>query len=318
MYKRWIEDYFSFTKKERSAVLMLVFLIVITAVLPALIPQRSVKIDEAALAQFQQELGELAPLLKDSFQTAYVNKFSAPGHHSENYSSPPPPSLFYFDPNTLSAAGWIKLGVREKTIQTIRHYLEKGGRFKKPEDITKIYGLRSGEAEKLLPYVRLVPPLQDIQSRSNQLPAYQSAYAKPYKPPYADLLIDINRTDTTTLQLLPGIGSKLAARIINFRDKLGGFYAVEQLAETFGLPDSTFQKIKPHLQAPSPPLATININTADAGQLKQHPYIRWNGANAIVQYRLQHGNFKTKEELLQVAIITPELFGKLSFYITVE
>ena len=319
MYKRWIDDYFSFTKKERHAVLVLVFLILFTTVLPVLLPQRSNKIDEAALTQFQQELGQLKPLLKDSFQKAgYGNRFPSSDLYSKNHLSNPAPTLFNFDPNTLSAAGWMKLGVREKTAQTIRHYLEKGGKFKKPEDIAKIYGLRNGEAERLLPYVRLAPPAQQEQQHPDKVSSYQPGYAKPFKSSYADLLIDINRTDTTTLQLLPGIGSKLAARIISFREKLGGFYAVEQLAETYGLPDSTFQKIKPHLQAPSPPMATININSADAEQLKQHPYIRWNGANAIVQYRRQHGDFKSKEDLLQVAAITPELFQKLRFYITTE
>ena len=52
--------------------------------------------------------------------------------------------------------------------------------------------------------------------------------------------MDVNSADTTALIDLPGIGSKLALRIINFREKLGGFYAIEQLKETYGLPDPAF------------------------------------------------------------------------------
>jgi competence ComEA-like helix-hairpin-helix protein len=59
--------------------------------------------------------------------------------------------------------------------------------------------------------------------------------------------VDINSADTTPFIALPGIGAKLAQRIIKFRDKLGGFYSIDQVAETFGLPDSTYQKIKPRL-----------------------------------------------------------------------
>jgi hypothetical protein len=49
--------------------------------------------------------------------------------------------LFYFDPNTLSAEGWKKLGLRDKTIHTIQNYLGKGGILRNPEDLQKVYGL---------------------------------------------------------------------------------------------------------------------------------------------------------------------------------
>ena len=52
----------------------------------------------------------------------------------------------------------------------------------------------------------------------------------------------------SSLVRFPGIGAKLASRIIHFRGKLGGFYQIEQVGETFGLPDSSFQKIKYYLR----------------------------------------------------------------------
>lgn len=320
MNKRWLDDYFYFTKRERNAVLVLVFLIMALAVLPLLLPRRTNQPDSVAMAQFEKEIAQLKPVLKDSSHSSPYNKTFPPAYPPSAYANTPASSVFYFDPNTLSAEGWRKLGLGEKTIRTIRHYLEKGGKFRKPEDIGKIYGLRQGEAERLLPYVRLPSIPRAAAQQPDKKPVYERFYTNttPPKPPYADLLIDVNRTDTTTLQLLPGIGSRLAARIINFREKLGGFYTIEQVAETYGLPDSTFQKIKSHLQAPSPGLVTLNINTATADQLKQHPYIRWNGANAIVQYRQQRGNFKAKEDLLQIGAIPPEQAGKLLFYVRVE
>jgi competence ComEA-like helix-hairpin-helix protein len=100
-----------------------------------------------------------------------------------------------------------------------------------------------------------------------------------------------------------------------FREKLGGFYSANQIAEIYGLPDSTFLKIKPYLIVGDVPIKKININTADANLLKQHPYIKWNLANAIVQYRQQHGDFKTLDELQNIALITPEVFAKISPYL---
>ena len=128
-------------------------------------------------------------------------------------------------------------------------------------------------------------------------------------------VIDINEADTTAFIALPGIGSKLANRIISFREKLGGFYSVDQVGETHNLPDSTHQRVKSFLKVGDKQVKKININTADANTLKTHPYIRWNVANAIIQYRGQHGDYKSVDELKQIAIITPEVFEKISPYI---
>jgi len=59
---------------------------------------------------------------------------------------------FKFDPNELDAAGWKQLGIRDRTIQTILNYRSKGGRFRKPEDLRKIWGMLPADADRLIPY----------------------------------------------------------------------------------------------------------------------------------------------------------------------
>ena len=219
--------------------------------------------------------------------------------------------LFPFDPNTLDSAGWQKLGLNGRTIRTIRHYVTRGGHFRNAADLQKIYGLKKSDCDRLMPYVRITAVA--IATPFNNAGKAPVKYVKAPPP-----VIDINQADTSAFILLPGIGNKLANRIVNFRDKLGGFYSVQQIGETFGLPDSTFQLIKPRLQCAPIALQKININTADVNRLKQHPYIRWNIANAIVQYRQQHGVFHSPEELQQIVLITPELYQKIMTYVTVE
>ncbi len=218
-------------------------------------------------------------------------------------------SLFEFDPNTLSADGWKKLGLRDKTITTIQNYLSKGGRFRQPEDISKIWGIFPDEVEKLMPYVRIEKPSKDKNGFAK--------FEKTKLPPKELQPIAINEGDAETWAILPGIGNTLSQRIVKFRDKLGGFYSVEQVGETFGLPDSTFQLIKPMLQI-SGELKKININTASLEELKAHPYIKHFLANAIVQYRSQHGDYQSVEDLKKIMIMTDELFAKISPYLVVH
>ncbi|HEX8461700.1 MAG TPA: helix-hairpin-helix domain-containing protein, partial [Segetibacter sp.] len=130
-------------------------------------------------------------------------------------------------------------------------------------------------------------------------------------------IIDINTADSSAFISLPGIGSKLAARIINFRQKLGGFATVNQIAETYGLPDSTFQLVKTRMECNAAAVKKININTAEMSDLRTHPYIKWNIANAIVNYRMQHGNYKTIEDIKKIEIITPDVFNRIAPYLII-
>lgn len=217
--------------------------------------------------------------------------------------------LFYFDPNTLSPEGWQRLGVREKTIVTIQKYLNKGGHFYKVDDLKKIYGIDVNDFSRWQPYIRI--KTNRDSSMKTKFENKKQQFSN--KPTYN--AIDVNTCDTTAFIALPGIGSKLALRIINFRDKLGGFYSIDQIDEIYGLPDSTFQKIKPYLKLEKIDLKKININTATKDEMKSHPYIKWTLANAIVEYRNQHGNFLSLEDLKKINLIPDELFNKLEPYL---
>jgi DNA uptake protein ComE-like DNA-binding protein len=310
MENNW-KDYLAFTKKERTGIYILITLIGIGALLPAFFstPAPSEKLIAEAFdvqkTQLEKEKQEPHPrsFYKEK-QSTYHQVYDEPQHTTAF-------EVFPFDPNTLNGEGWKKLGLNDRTIHTIQNYVAKGGRFRSAGDLQKIYGLKKEAYDRLLPYVHIAAPAPSTTFNNNGKPRVK--YVKPPPP-----VIDINLADTTAFISLPGIGSRLASRIVNFRDKLGGFYSVQQVGETFGLPDSTFQLIKPRLQYTPVAIKKININTADAGTLKVHPYIRWNIANAIVQYRQQHGAFHSPEELLQIVLITPELFQKILPYLTVQ
>ena len=128
----------------------------------------------------------------------------------------------------------------------------------------------------------------------------------------------MNQADTSAWVVLPGIGARLSSRIVAYREKLGGFYSIDQVGETFALPDSTFRKIKPQLTFSNTSIKQININTATADEMKVHPYIRYVIANAIIQYRVQHGNFSTVAELKNIMVITEEQFNKMVPYLMVN
>ncbi|HEX6430737.1 MAG TPA: helix-hairpin-helix domain-containing protein [Niastella sp.] len=311
MESNW-RDYFSFTKKERAGIYVLITLIGICIFIPRFFKTTSIR-DEVIATAIILQTARREQVKSDS--THHLSNREKRSTYNEIYYEPVNDQQvskpFPFDPNTLDSAGWRKLGVNSRTARTIRNYVAKGGHFRNAGDLQKVYGLKKADADRLIPYVRIAAPA--AAATFNNPGRTPLKYVKTPPP-----IIDINKADTVAFISLPGIGGKLANRIVNFRNKLGGFYSVQQVGETFGLPDSTFQLIKPRLQCAPVTIQKININTADVNQLKQHPYIRWNIANAIVQYRQQHGVFHSPEDLQQIVLITPELYQKMVAYVMVE
>jgi competence protein ComEA len=310
--------YLSFTRKERVGLIASTAIIMVYSCTPFIIAYFS-KPEPVDYQEFEKEIAALTLKQQDSSKNFSSRNYAEDNYYyqsseKKDYSIAAKGELFYFDPNTLSVDGWVKLGIREKTANTIHNYTSKGGRFYKPEDIAKIWGLHEDEVKRLLPYVRIEgkPAMEN-----NKYPDFGKNKINE-KPTYSIIPVDVNYSDTAAFIALPGIGSKLAARIVAFREKLGGFCKTEQVAETYGLPDSTFQKIKPRLVIGSSNVKKLNINTATVDELKVHPYLRYNIANAIVQYRTQHGSFAAVSDIKNIMLITEEIYNKASPYLTTK
>lgn len=320
-WKELISDYFTLTRKERIGIIVVVLLITSIFFLPKAFINNTPANAAAADTSWIAAMKKL-----ETIDT--TTNYQQPGRYTDDnnsnyyqydrnknkYYGEPKGELFYFDPNTISAEGWKKLGLREKTIGTILNYLTKGGKFRNPEDVQRIYGLFPNEYERIAAYIK-IESTSDNKNYAENIPPGNNP-PKTHTPRFA--VVDVNIADTTALIALPGIGSKLAARIINFRDKLGGFYSINQVGETFGLPDSTFQKIKQFLKLENIDMRKININTATIDDMKTHPYIKYGLANPIVAYRNQHGPFAKVEDVKKVMAVTDEVYNKIYPYLEVQ
>jgi competence protein ComEA len=301
------KDYLSFPRSLRKAIYLL-FLIIIVEIgvlfYFRFIPQKS---SATELDKYEKQLDEFYTTEFDALNT---------GDESENENKKLKEAgeaksheLFSFNPNNLPDEDWQRLGLSEKQIGVIKNYESKGGKFKSKTDVKKMYCISDKEYAMLEPYI-LIPSIQNADS-SNK-PIYKKYERKP-------LMIDIGIADTIELVNLPAIGPSFARRIYNYRDKLGGFYSINQLKEVWGLTDSIFQIIAPHIiLKDSTNVRKININTADYMQFNTHPYIDKSQASYILSYRKSHGGFRSIEEIKHAALLNEELYSKLAPYLKIE
>lgn len=289
--KRIVKEYLSFTRKERTAIVILLALMGLFIAAPYFYsPEQLPPVDTRELEQY---LGG-----QPSSAESVDRKQQVVGQEDRM-----PFRLFVFDPNTLSAEGWQQLGIRERTALTILRFRNKGGRFRRAADLRKIWGLAAADADRLMPYVRI--PAGEypgtVAAKAEQVSWHRAVPGR----------VAINAATVEDWQALPGIGEVLANRIVRYRDKLGGFRSVEQVGKTYGISDPVFKRIQPllHLDTVAPATATgLDLNTASARQLSAQTGIPEAIARSIVLYRKQYGPFRAVTDLKKIVVLPDSLF----------
>ena len=232
------KDYFTFSKKERNAVFILISILAVIIVLPLFVPAK--KLDIKIDTKLQQQLDSL-----QQTHSQYKNDYTdtVPTKDSVLHTDVSI-RLFPFDPNTLDEQGFKQLGLSDKVIHTIINYRSKGGYFKTPQDIKKIYGLSGADAERLIPYIKIASAAKN-NNYKNDVNQDENKPAESNTNYYH--IININTATAEEWKTLPGIGDIIANRIVKFRNSMGGFKSVDDVKKTYDLSDSTFNLIRPYL-----------------------------------------------------------------------
>lgn len=217
----------------------------------------------------------------------FIKMESAEPNYPERKFASRQQEQFAFDPNTATEQDFQRLGLPKWTIKSILNYRSKGGKFRRKTDFEKIFNLSEADYARLEPYLTIAAG-NDPTARV--YPERTSKWAE--KKP-----VDINSADIEAWMNLPGIGEKRARQMINYREKLGGFLSIDQVGLLYNLPDSVFQAIKPLLLLESRNIRKLDLNTATAAELAAHPYFSQKQADLIVNYRTQHGPYRSVDEM---------------------
>ena len=310
MWKKFLRDYFTFNKRERNGLLVLLFIMVLITLWPT-VYTAYYKGDLEKVTVIQLSLDSLKPEDKksmfdnnhsDTLLTALEAEYSS----ESNTTNPTEIILFSFDPNALDGDGWRRLGIPEKNIRTILKYKDKGGKFYKKEDLKKIYGFREADYNRLEPYISFP-----------QKPIFENAEKKETERKVETIRtpLELNTADSMALLAVNGIGPALASRIIKYRNKLGGYVMVEQLREVYGLLPESFEQVKGQFQVDASKVKKLNINTVTTNELKQHPYFRNPLAAMVISYRDQHGSFAQPQDLKNIELINDSVYQKIVPYL---
>lgn len=296
MLRKFLKDYFSFTRSERNGLIVLVSLIMILIIARLAVPWFT-KDRVQDLSEFQDEIDEFEKSLIDS--TANLSKKQLQKTGSE---------LFFFDPNAISSSDLEKLNLSPTVIRNIIKYRDHGGKFQKREDLMKIYGLDTAE------YLRIESYIQ-IKHSENLIVEDDKGSVKENM---TFVPVPLNLSDSADLIQIKGIGPVLSTRIIKYRNLLGGYVRKEQLLEVYGLTTERFEEIMEAVYIDTANILPILLNETDEYGLERHPYLNIYQARALIRYREINGRFDEIDEIIKNQLLPEDVFEKIKPYLRVD
>ncbi len=215
------------------------------------------------------------------------------------------------DPNSATVIELMRIGLSQKQASQCVNYRTKGGVFKKKEDVKKLYSINEAD------YIR-IEQFIEIRSSKSIDKKQSEQYSKPFQNQKSTVVpqsVNINNCDTNDLKQLPQIGSFRARKIIETRDRVGGFYTIDQLRTIYSLDSATISSIAPYLVIDTSLIQKVNINTATFKELNAHPLVSYEQTKKIFNYKRIVGTIKSPKELQDNNILTAEEYAILSFYL---
>jgi len=298
-------ELFTFTSGEKKGLLILTGIIVLLLLILLLLPF-ILREGKGSDSEWIKEMSRLD--LKINESTVPISDSIA-----EEDEVNPGRELFEFDPNLATEQNFKALGLTSWQIKIIDKFRKKGGRFRTKEDFGKIYSIGRAQLEILEPYIHIQSNLSTEKNDSARL----NYISDKVKNDAGNFMIEINSCDSNDLYKLNGIGKILAARIIKYRDRLGGFVRLDQLLEIYGLRTETFSGLLIHLRIDTTLVRKLKLNSMEYRQLKQHPYLTPFQAKSIIKYRELKG-FKGLEDLEKYKLLMKEDLEKIRPYLSLE
>jgi len=298
------QEYFHFNRREKRGIFVLSIIFVIVLLMPKisqLWQNDDIKNKEELLKEITDFQNSL--VLKDqkdqkdqqyqsSVDKNYMEEKKAEKKEVYNIDS--------FNVNNSTVQDWMKLNFSRKQAKVIVNYLDKAKPLSNTHDLLKIYVIDEEKYSKIKPFIY-------INNDTIQLPSVHQSSVENY---------DLNLVDSLQLKSM-GIPAYLASRIIRYRDLLGGFYAIHQLNEVFGIQDEHV-KLLINSTIDTTLIIKINLNNSDFKTLNKHPYLSYEATKSILTYLKIMNKIKSGEELVKNKIVSSEELIKIKPYIAFE
>lgn len=217
--------------------------------------------------------------------------------------------IFPFNPNYLTDYRGYTLGMTTAEIDRLLEFRKEDQWINSAEDFKRVTGVSDSLLNTISPYFKFPEWVQEQQLSTRKSVAAKSFSAKS----------DLNKAKAEDLQKVNGIGEVLSTRIINYRNKIGGFIDDIQLKDIYGLNYETRDKLTAEFTVKEKPdVEIIDINEAELLELSEIPYIGYELAREIIDYRLLNEKIDNFEELTKIDDFPSDKIDRIQLYLSID
>jgi len=288
-----IKSYFVFNSSQRNGILFLLLLVSGFAVINNYIDfttENLLDTNSKEVLAVQKELDSIRTLLTESNQ----------------------PKIYPFNPNFITDFKGYKLGMSSEEIDRLLDYRKQNKWINSKEDFKKVTKVSDSFLDQISSYFKFPDWI------SNPKPKY-SDWRKGFKEKTFDQKIDLNSATQLELKKVNGIGEALSKRIIDYRDKLGGFANDIQLYEVYGLDYQLTDKVRNDFTVKTPKeIIKMNLNKISASDIATVPGISFELAKRIWEFRILNERIVDFIELKKIEGLTERKLQGIQLYLKLE
>ena len=287
------KSFFVFNSSQRNGILFLLLLVSGFAVINNYIdftPENLLDTNSKEVLAVQKELDSIRTLLMESNQ----------------------PKIYPFNPNFITDFKGYKLGMSSEEIDRLLDYRKQNKWINSKEDFKKVTKVSDSFLDQISSYFKFPDWI------SNPKPKY-SDWRKGFKEKTFDQKIDLNSATQLELKKVNGIGEALSKRIIDYRDKLGGFTNDIQLYEVYGLDYQLTDKVRNDFTVKTPKdIIKMNLNKISASDIATVPGISFELAKRIWEFRVLNERIVDFIELKKIEGLTERKLQGIQLYLKLE
>tara|TARA_B110000037_G_scaffold187298_1_gene217788 strand:- start:3251 stop:4132 length:882 start_codon:yes stop_codon:yes gene_type:complete len=289
---RFFKPYFWYNKRQRNGVFFLLLVIVGLQIIYVYgdFSLEEEKINTAEIAFFKKQLDSL-----------YVAKLES--KH---------PKIFPFNPSFLTDFKGVQLGMSTQEIDRVLQHRAAGKYINSDTEFQEISKVPDSLLTIISPYFKFPDWVLQKKDAINKVLIGK----KQTKSKGVIIKGNLNQVSADTLISIYGVGKVLANRIVKYRASIKGFMFNDQLADVYGLKPEVIERVLlKYTVLVKPTIKKVNVNIATFKEVLHLPYIDYELAKRIFNYRDEVAEIQSLEELKNIEGFPLDLFDKIVVYL---
>ena len=218
------------------------------------------------------------------------------------------PKIYPFNPNFITDYKGYTLGMSLTEIDRLLRFREKDKWINSAEDFQQVTGVSDSLLQTIAPYFKFPEWVTSSKSKTTR-----TNFIDKDKKPKSDL----NQADFASLTQIDVLDDALIKRLLSYRKRLGGFVEDNQLYDIYGITKTQVYAIKDEFTVLTrPDIKLVNVNTANASDLSTVPFITFEIARDIIDYRVLNEGINNLDELLKIDGITAYKLERIKLYLS--